>query len=620
MGRTSLFRFLIATDPDFYFPTPFQMTALDARALNGSDDTTFGGSTLDYILATPAITLLGSEIYRSSLDTSNAQGLNKAGNPLPADTSFEASDHYAIFADFELESLVPDPTTYSLTDAAPKVIETFDGFIGVTAPDLWTSSSDNWQGFYSNQTSSANYAFDSSGDRSVGVLTSSIPTSFSTTFDNDTSSTIESLDFSYLVRQFTANDPGSDDTLTASLTIDGGSPIALPDLDFTAAADRSLPFAETVTSTVNGLSIPSGSSFTLTLTAMQGPGSGGPVSSEVFINEFHYDNTDTDVGEFVEVAVAPGFAAAGGNLSDIEIVLYNGNGGSPYDTIPLTDFDNFLNPGTDNGYQIFHLSVTLQNGAPDGFAIVIDGTITQFLSYEGTITAQSGPANGLQSVDVGEAQTNPLPPEGFGSIGLSGEGADSASLMWVRFNDDVAHTPGQTNPGQIFTGSAPLPSQAFSFDDVTVCISSEPDNDDDGDPDSTDPDDDNDQLPDALEALLGLNSFLADSDGNGTLDGDEDSDGDGQSNLAEFIVTLTDPADPNSTFAACLEVDPNNPDQLLLSFSTLLNRTYAIRSGNDLSSFPILTTLSGTGDELSFPIIPDQPLATFFRVEVSLAN
>ena len=39
-----------------------------------------------------------------------------------------------------------------------------------------------------------------------------------------------------------------------------------------------------------------------------------------FISEFHYDNTGTDAGEFVEVQVPPGASTAGWS-----IVLYNGD-------------------------------------------------------------------------------------------------------------------------------------------------------------------------------------------------------------------------------------------------------------------------------------------------------
>ena len=42
-------------------------------------------------------------------------------------------------------------------------------------------------------------------------------------------------------------------------------------------------------------------------------------SAQVFINEFHYDNTGTDTGERVEI-VAP----AGTSLSGWKVVLYNG--------------------------------------------------------------------------------------------------------------------------------------------------------------------------------------------------------------------------------------------------------------------------------------------------------
>ena len=49
-----------------------------------------------------------------------------------------------------------------------------------------------------------------------------------------------------------------------------------------------------------------------------------------FISEFHYDNTGTDAGEFVEVQVPAGASTAGWS-----IVLYNGTGGASYDTDPL---------------------------------------------------------------------------------------------------------------------------------------------------------------------------------------------------------------------------------------------------------------------------------------------
>lgn len=61
-----------------------------------------------------------------------------------------------------------------------------------------------------------------------------------------------------------------------------------------------------------------------------------------------------------------------------------------------------------------------------------------------------------------------------------------------------------------------------------------------------DPDSDNDGLNDGVEInILGTNPLLADTDGNGTLDGDEDFDLDGYTN-AEELQCESDPADPGS--------------------------------------------------------------------------
>ena len=125
---------------------------------------------------------------------------------------------------------------------------------------------------------------------------------------------------------------------------------------------------------------------------------GGP-----FISEFHYDNVGGDTGEFVEVCVPPGSSAAG-----FELVLYNGNGGAPYDTFDLDAVPSSnicVDPVDGNTYYLID-TPGLQNGAPDGLALVnAAGTVCEFLSYEGTITATSGPATGMTSTDVGVAET-----------------------------------------------------------------------------------------------------------------------------------------------------------------------------------------------------------------------
>ena len=95
-------------------------------------------------------------------------------------------------------------------------------------------------------------------------------------------------------------------------------------------------------------------------------------TSHVFINEIHYDNAGGDTGEFVEVA-----GTAGTNLSDWSIVLYNGNGGGFYDTINLSG----TIPDQQDGFGTVSFSESgIQNGSPDGLALLDGTTVVEFLS------------------------------------------------------------------------------------------------------------------------------------------------------------------------------------------------------------------------------------------------
>lgn len=120
-------------------------------------------------------------------------------------------------------------------------------------------------------------------------------------------------------------------------------------------------------------------------------------SSTIFINEILYDIAGTDAGEFVEVA-----GPAGTNLTNWSIVLYNGNGGASYGTFALPT----TIPSQQGGYgTVSVLTPGIQNGAPDGVALVNNGTVVQFLCYEGTFAATDGPANGLTCTDIGVSQS-----------------------------------------------------------------------------------------------------------------------------------------------------------------------------------------------------------------------
>ena len=162
----------------------------------------------------------------------------------------------------------------------------------------------------------------------------------------------------------------------------------------------------------------------------------------VFINEIHYDNTGTDVGEFVEIA-----GVAGTNLAGWTLVLYNGNGGAAYNT---TDLSTFIIDDEGNGFGAFSVLISgIQNGSPDGIALVNNGAVVQFLSYEGVFTATSGAANGITSTDIGVAEAG---TEASGlSLQLTGTGTQSGDFVWNAPSDD---SPGTINVGQTFTGGA----------------------------------------------------------------------------------------------------------------------------------------------------------------------
>src|SRR6185503_1048801 len=114
-------------------------------------------------------------------------------------------------------------------------------------------------------------------------------------------------------------------------------------------------------------------------------------------SEIHYDNSGTDVGEAIEVE-----GPAGTDLTGWSIVLYNGDpvNRTAYNTQTLTGSIPALCDG--RGVIVVNYPTNgIQNGSPDGFALVdAGGQVVEFLSYEGTFVALGGPADGLTSVDI----------------------------------------------------------------------------------------------------------------------------------------------------------------------------------------------------------------------------
>ncbi|HTV69597.1 MAG TPA: ExeM/NucH family extracellular endonuclease [Rhizobiaceae bacterium] len=150
------------------------------------------------------------------------------------------------------------------------------------------------------------------------------------------------------------------------------------------------------------------------------------------INEIHYDNAGADTGEFVEVRVAKGT-----DVSAISVVLYNGSNGQSYGTFAL----NGNLEGSDDAFDYCVLDTTgIQNGAPDGLALVDGGEVIEFLSYEGTLTASNGPAAGMTSTDIGVLQA----------------GSDPAGLSLQRSDDGTTwDTPREETPGAANSDDGP---------------------------------------------------------------------------------------------------------------------------------------------------------------------
>ena len=159
----------------------------------------------------------------------------------------------------------------------------------------------------------------------------------------------------------------------------------------------------------------------------------------VWINEIHYDNEGGDTEEGVELA-----GPAGTDLGGWTIQPYNGNGSRTYGAVPVPRVPI---PDQRAGFGAVWVPIDrLQNGSPDGVALVApNGAVVQFLSYEGTLVAAGGPADGMQSTDIGE-QEGGSSPLGH-SLQLVGVGRDYDDFAWSA---PAEHSRGQLNGGQTF--------------------------------------------------------------------------------------------------------------------------------------------------------------------------
>ncbi len=167
----------------------------------------------------------------------------------------------------------------------------------------------------------------------------------------------------------------------------------------------------------------------------------GPVA---WINEIHYDNDGTDSGEKIEIVIVD---VSSYTLNNFRIDLYNGSDGATYAN---ETGSNFTLGNTSGNATIYTWAyVGIQNGAPDGVALSYNGTLIQFLSYEGSFDATNGTANGTTSTDIGvsEAGTSTVGH----SLQLSGTGCTYADFTW---QGSAANTMGAVNNSQTLCSAA----------------------------------------------------------------------------------------------------------------------------------------------------------------------
>ncbi len=187
--------------------------------------------------------------------------------------------------------------------------------------------------------------------------------------------------------------------------------------------------------------------------------------NEIWINEFHYMNNGTDSGEFIEVV--SNFDASG-----YKVVLYNGAASvrKVYATLTITS-PPIGSDGIWNYYVLLHAGI--QNGDPDGFALVgpnPTNTFIEFLSYGGSFKAMDGPAINETSVNVG-VKENGSTLLGH-SIQLVGTGSKASDFTWAAPSAD---SPGAVNAGQtienVVVGTPVTLTVTDNSGNISTCIS-----------------------------------------------------------------------------------------------------------------------------------------------------
>jgi hypothetical protein len=144
---------------------------------------------------------------------------------------------------------------------------------------------------------------------------------------------------------------------------------------------------------------------------------------ELVINEVDYDQVGTDADGFVEIYNAGDTAA---DLTSVDLVAVNGGDSAEYAREQLT--------GTLAAGGYLAVAIELQNGAPDGLALLDGATLLDALSYEGAITSAT---IGGQTYNLVEGTVLPTTVEDSNAVAGSlirhpnGKDTNDAAADWA---------------------------------------------------------------------------------------------------------------------------------------------------------------------------------------------
>ena len=220
-----------------------------------------------------------------------------------------------------------------------------------------------------------------------------------------------------------------------------------------------------------------------------------PSTTDVWINEFHYDGITTfnqsDQNEFVEVIVKRTLYNNSAEFAKLKLVLYTSGAidqtglldgrGLPYNEssllFTLAETEHALTGfqvcnATSNEYVILSKSMSNLQDLPAGFALVYNNTsVVQLLSYEKVFkvapaTAGGGAAAGLTTTVIltanGDTAMETATTLNNHSISLIGAGVGYNNFRWTDALTQTA-TPCVENAGQTLASGAPLPVRWLDF-------------------------------------------------------------------------------------------------------------------------------------------------------------